>query len=319
MPVESPLLVTGLPRSGTSWTGKMLEASGQVVYVNEPMSPSRPPGGSPGVLNAQVEHRLHYIDPAAPGAWPQAFRSTLDLRFQTMAEIRSIRRPYQAARAVKYATAFAIGRHRHRRAMLDDPNALFASRWLAEAMGVGVVFLVRDPVGVIGSWRQLGWNPHLDDLLAQDALIRDHFVHRRSDIEQAAATGDWLEQMCCLWNIGNEFIDVARGEIGGVIVRRYEDLAFDPLEQFRLLYSQCGLDFGSEAYERVDRATSSSADARHRGFAWSLRGGISRTAFRQMDSRAAVTAPDQRLRSDEIDLIRTRTDTVLSRFPRSTG
>ena len=56
-----PLLVTGLPRSGTSWTGKMLEASGQVVYVNEPLNPRRPPGRSPGVLNASVTHRFQKI------------------------------------------------------------------------------------------------------------------------------------------------------------------------------------------------------------------------------------------------------------------
>ena len=60
----APLLVTGLPRSGTSWTGKMLEASGQVVYVNEPMNTRRPPGRSPGVLNAHVQHRFQYVDPA---------------------------------------------------------------------------------------------------------------------------------------------------------------------------------------------------------------------------------------------------------------
>lgn len=316
---HAPLLVTGLPRSGTSWTGKMLEASGQVVYINEPMSPRRPPGGSPGVLDAQVDHRLQYIDPAEPRAWTSAFQATLELRFQAMAEIRSIRRPYHAARAVKYATAFAVGRHRNRRAMLDDPNALFASRWLASAMGVGVVIVVRDPVGVIGSWRQLGWKPHLEDLLAQGALMRDHFAHRRSDIERAEGSGNWLEQMCCLWNLGNEFVDVVRSEVDGVLVWRYEDLAFDPLQQFRSLYGQCGLDFSSGACDRINRATSSTVDAGHRGFAWSLMGGVSRTAFRQMDSRAAVTGPDQRLRPDEIDLIRTRTSAVLDRFPRSTG
>ena len=31
--------------------------------------------------------------------------------------------------------------------------------------------------------------------------------HRSSLIERAIATGDWLEQMCCLWNVGNRFVD----------------------------------------------------------------------------------------------------------------
>ena len=42
---RSPILVTGLPRSGTSWVGKMLAASGELVYVNEPLNPQHPPAG----------------------------------------------------------------------------------------------------------------------------------------------------------------------------------------------------------------------------------------------------------------------------------
>jgi hypothetical protein len=43
-----PILVTGMPRTATSWVGKMLEASGALVDVNEPLNPQHPPGRSPG-------------------------------------------------------------------------------------------------------------------------------------------------------------------------------------------------------------------------------------------------------------------------------
>ena len=61
---ERPILVTGIPRSGTSWVGKMLDAGGEVVYINEPLSDHRPPGRSPGVLAAPVHHRFQYISEA---------------------------------------------------------------------------------------------------------------------------------------------------------------------------------------------------------------------------------------------------------------
>ena len=57
----APLLVTGMPRTATSWVGKMLEASGALVYVNEPLNPQHPPGRSPGVLRADVQHAFQYI------------------------------------------------------------------------------------------------------------------------------------------------------------------------------------------------------------------------------------------------------------------
>ena len=61
---ERPILVTGIPRSGTSWVGKMLDAGGEVVYINEPLSDHRPPGRSPGVLAAPDHHRFQYISEA---------------------------------------------------------------------------------------------------------------------------------------------------------------------------------------------------------------------------------------------------------------
>ncbi len=312
-----PLLVTGLPRCGTSWTGKMLEASGQVVYINEPMSVRRPPGGSLGVLNSEVTHHFQYIDPLDDERWRNAFRDTLRLRFRPIRELRSIRRPYQAARAIKYAGAFGVGSLRGRRAMLDDPNALFSARWLTEVMGVRTIFLVRDPVGMIGSWRQLGWQPKLQTLLAQPPLVRDHLTDMRADIEMGITRGDWIDQMCCLWNVGNRYIDTVRTEVGGVHVWRYEDLANEPMTQFEALYGSCGLNWTPRARASIEQATSAPVD-NNRAFSWSIRGGISRTAFRRMDSRASINRSDQRLKPDEVERVRELTADVLQRFPRTT-
>lgn len=317
MSSKTPLLVTGLPRSGTSWAGKMLEASSQVVYVNEPMSLSRPPGGSPGVLDAPVRHRFQYVDPQDDEVWRRAFADTLRLRFHPLRELRAVRHPYHLARGAKYGLEFSLGALRGRRAMLDDPNAVFASRWLAETMGVRTVYVVRDPVGLIGSWRQLDWRPHLDALLAQPALLRDHLDDEADDIAAALESDDWLERMCCLWNVAHRFIDSVRGDLDGVTVRRYEDLANEPIEQYRALYEWCELEWSSEAEAAIDDATSSSS-APSRAFSWSLKGGLSRTAFQRIDSRASVNRPEHRLDAAEIDRIRVLTNDVLTRFPRVT-
>src|SRR5262252_7055049 len=76
-PARRGILVTGLPRSGTSWIGKMLQASGEVVYVNEPMNANHPP--RPGILNADVSHRYQYICADNDERWVPAFHDTLRL------------------------------------------------------------------------------------------------------------------------------------------------------------------------------------------------------------------------------------------------
>ena len=312
-----PLLVTGLPRSGTSWTGKMLEASGELVYINEPMSLSRPPGGSPGVLDIEVPHRFQYIDPAADADWRRAFADTLALRFHPLSELRAVRAPYHLARGAKYAAEFTLGRWRGKRAMLDDPNAIFASRWLTERMGVTTVFVVRDPVRMIGSWRQLGWQPQLQPILDQPDLLRDHLGEYADDMRNAVAGGDWLDQMCVLWNVGNRFVDAAREELDVVVVR-YEDLAAEPLAQYEALYAACGLSWTDAARSAIEEATTAASDS-GQGFSWSLRGGLSRTAFRRMDSRASIAQPDRRLDPDEAERVRAATGAVLDLFPRVTA
>lgn len=294
----------------------MLEASRQLVYINEPMSLSRPPGGSPGVLDAEVRHRFHYVDPRDDVEWRSAFADTLRLRFHPLREIRAARTPYHLARGAKYGVAFAMGSMRGRRAMIDDPNAIFSAPWLTEVMDVRTVFLVRDPVGMIGSWRQLGWKPQLDALLAQPALLRDHLDPMRDEITAVVRDGDWLDQMCCLWNVGNRFVDSVRHDRDAVCVRRYEDLASDPMAQFESLYRFCGLEWSADSSDSIRDATTAAHDT-SRSFSWSLKGGLSRTAFRPMDSRASVNRADQRLTADEVDRVRRLTHEVLERFPRT--
>ncbi len=313
-----PLLVTGLPRSGTSWAGKMLEASGELVYINEPMSLSRPPGGSPGVLDAPIRHRFQYIDEAADDDFVGPFADTLSLRFRPVRELTAVRKPYHVARGAKYAAAFTIGSLRGKRAMLDDPNAIFALRWLTERMSVRTVVVVRDPVSLLGSWRQLGWQPQLQPILDQPDLVRDHFADDAEMIERTAAEGDWIDQMCCFWNLGNRFVRAARNDLDDVLAVRYEDLAADPLPQYEALYRWCELDWDDDAQSSIREATTASSDS-GQGFSWSLRGGLSRTAFRRMDSAASVSQVDRRLDPDETERVRAATADVLALFPRTTG
>ena len=289
----------------------MLEASREVVYVNEPLNPRRPPGRSPGVLNAKVDHRFQYICADNDAPWRAAYRDTLRLHYRFFAELRALRKPYDAGRMLKYASEFAIGARRHRRALLDDPYALYSSRWLTEQMGVRTVLLVRDPVGLLGSWKTLGWRVDLRDLLDQPLLVRDHLAPWQEDLERAAA-GDWVDQMCALWNVSHRIVDEFRTEVAGLRVWRYEHLAASPMEEFGSMYEWMGLDWSTSAQQVVRDATSTASETK--GFAWSLRGGLSRTAFRPMDSATAAKAAEGRLTPDEVRRVRDATAEVAARF-----
>jgi hypothetical protein len=338
----APLLVTGMPRSATSWVGKMLEASGALVYVNEPLNPQHPPGRSPGVLRADVSHAFQYISEENERVWLPAFRDTVRLRFHPLAELRRNHRPYDVARTVKYAAGFALGRLRGRRALLDDPYAVFAAPWLARRLGCRVVVSVRDPVATVSSWRRLGWRPRLAELLAQPALVRDRLARFAPELEAAAADGDGVGQASLLWRVIYGTVAAYRSEIAGLEVVRHEDLSADPVPAFASLYDRLGLPFGAGAERAILAATSAGsggADAagllerlraarprprpersRSGAMRWTVSAaGVSRTAARRLDSRANLGVWRERLSLEEAARIRELTADVATGFGYPSG
>ncbi|MFI7230745.1 sulfotransferase [Nonomuraea angiospora] len=272
------VLVTGLPRSGTSWTGKMLAAGGDLVYVNEPLNPQHPPGRCPGVLRATVTHRFQYICDDNAADWLPAFRDTVALRYRWLSELRANRSPYDLARLLRYGTAFAFGRLTGRRALLDDPFAVLSAGWFAASLGCRVIALVRDPVSFVASWQRLGWTVYFHELLEQPLLVRDH--PELLELRALVGSQDRLAKAAALWRATRAILE----RTPGVRVTSYESLAADPLTGFRDLYAYAGLPWTPAAERRITRACTGPSRAAT-GFAWS---GLSRTAYRPMDSRRAL-------------------------------
>ncbi|MCK2213218.1 sulfotransferase [Actinomadura sp. ATCC 31491] len=296
--VPGPVLVTGLPRSGTSWAGRMLTAGGSLVYVNEPLNPQHPPGRCPGVLAAEVTHRFQYICDDNDDLWLPAFRDTVALRYRWPAELRANRRPYDLARLLRYGTAFAHGRLTGRRALLDDPFAVLSAGWFARRLGCRVIALVREPVSFVASWQRLGWDADLRDLLDQPLLVRDH--------PEVAALGPALDRaldpvarIAALWRATRAVL----ARTPGILVVPYESLAADPLAGFRRLYAHAGLPWTPAAERRIRRACTGPARAGG-AFRWS---GLSRTAYRRMDSRQALADPARGLTPDDAARVRSLT------------
>lgn len=292
----TPVLVTGLPRSGTSWAGRMLAAGGDLTYVNEPLNPQHPPGRCPGVLRAQVTHRFQYICAENAADWLPAFRDTVALRYGFLAELRANRSPYDLGRLARYGGAFLYGRLTGRRALLDDPFAVLSAGWFAAALGCKVIALVRDPVAFVASWQRLGWTIYFHELLEQPLLARDH--PRLLDLRELVGSQDRVAKAAALWRFTREVLATTPG----IRVVSYEELAAAPVSGFRELYRYAGLTWNRRAERRIVRACAAPGPAAAwSGFAWS---GLSRTGFRPMDSRQALRSAARGLTPSEVARIR---------------
>jgi Sulfotransferase domain len=310
---HAPVVVTGMARCGTSWVGKLLQASRELTYINEPLNPKHPPGRSPGLLNASVERHYQYISEHNEDGWLTALGDTLHLRYHLGAELRRNRSPYDLARMARYATSFLTGRLRGRRALLDDPYALLASQWLANRLGCRVVVIVRDPVAMVASWKRLGWSTDLGELLHQPALMRDWLAPFCRELERVAASGDTVDRVALLWRLLYLVAAEYERRCPAIQFVRYEDLATEPVRRFADLYATLGLDFDERAEAEVVQSTSGSA--RRIAHRWSLsRSGLSKTGFRPMDSRANLDAWKRQLDDGEVARVRAATAAVASQW-----
>jgi len=248
-------LITGMARSGGSWVSRMVAGSGEVVHINEPFNRRHPPGLTPGILRVPPPRAYQYVGAHNETEYVAGFRDMLRLRYNVVAELRANRGIYDLAKMAKYATAFSHGRVRGLRPLIDDPYMVFAAEWMAERLDCQVVMLVRHPAGIVSSLARIGtgWSDNLPDIAAQPELVRDLLAPYAEELERAAREPlEPIAHGALLWKVIHAGIQHQVEHNPRFVVVRYEDLATDPMNEFRALYSRLeGLSFNDAAQDAV--------------------------------------------------------------------
>ena len=179
----------------------------------------------------------------------------LRLRYNLVAELRTNRGIYDLAKMAKYATAFSHGRARGMRPLIDDPYMVFAAEWMAERLDCQVVMLVRHPAG-----HRLEPRPDRHRLERQPARHR-LAARARPRLPRAVRRGARARGPRAARPDRARRASVARHPCGiahqvarnpRFVVVRYEDLAGDPLNEFRALYDRLdGVTFNRSAEATV--------------------------------------------------------------------
>jgi hypothetical protein len=297
-----PILVTGSHRSGSTWLGQMLAASGEVGYVHEPFNIYR----GPGICRARFSRWYTYIRPGTDGEIAAEFRRLLAFRYNYGAQALSVRSTEDVKALLRDGGRFLGFRIKHARPLLKDPMALFSAEWIAEAFDAQVVVVVRHPAAFASSIKLDGWTHPFSHFTDQPALIDDHLRPFKDEITGFAhEEHDILEQAALLWRLIHSTIDGYRSRHPEWLFVRHEDLSRDPVGGFRNLYEALGLRYTAEAREAVLRSSSPSN---------SIDRDTNSRLFLARDSRANVDNWRRRLTSAEVDCIRTKVADVSPLF-----
>lgn len=297
-----PILITGSHRSGTTWVGRMLDQSGQLAYISEPLNVWH----RPGVLGASVTHWYTYICRENEEQFLPAFKETLKFNYHLWDEIRSLRSPKDFLRMLRDAAIFSVGRLGHRRPLIKDPFALFSALWFAERLECEVVIVMRHPAAFASSLKRLGWSFNFKDLLEQPLLMRDWLEPFRSELESAVQQPlDLIGQGSLLWRLIAHFVNEATQHNPRLHVVLHEELSRQPVEAFKKLYAQLGLPFTSRACAGILRATSSQ-NPQEVSLNW--------VYSTNLDSAANLENWKQRLTAEEINRVRDLTRDMAGLF-----
>jgi hypothetical protein len=290
---KSPILVTGMHRSGTTWVGRMLAASREAVYFHEPLNLDC----SPALLRRSLETQYVYITDENEGDYLDAFRRLL--AFPLGSRVLERRRSQRLRRLGRLLQARAT----HARALLKDPFAVFSAPWFARRLRAEVVVVVRHPLAVVGSTKRLHWGFDPKWLLGQPLLMRDRLEPFRAELESPPT--DIVGQAALLWRLVYGVVRDYAQELPQVRVVRHEDLSRDPAAEFERLYDELGLSFGGRVRRAIERTTSSENPAET---------ALADPDAIELDSRANLESWTRRLTEDEIALVRRRTEDVAQAF-----
>lgn len=250
------IFVTGAPRSGTTFAGKILSTPVSVDYIHEPFNPAC---GLPGLAT-----RYLYVRPGTEEEQqlrPMVSRMlAYDFRLTTAIYERDSQLKRLVKRAVgsrgPYYLRLARLNPLSRFAVVKDPVGCLLTGWLTNEFDFRSVVLLRHPVAFVASTRRLGWNlrEHLDALIRQPHLAEDWLG---SGLHELAGRS-WsthAEQGAILWRALNTVLLRQAGDNPDIIVLRHEDLSARPVAEFRSLYERLGLPWSRRVERRVRRLT----------------------------------------------------------------
>lgn len=214
-PTSGPILITGVPRSGTTWLARQLAQGGHSALAGrEPMNPR----GRQYALGGTLDGWTRLSDPT-----PRQ-RRLLRLAYQGLLPPVYSRYGFRQWAAPLPWT----------RVIVKDPFATLSIPAIVRETGANAVLLFRHPGAVLSSYRRMGWTPDLDEL---DGLVDVD----RPDPDVDGSVDPVVGDMARFWSAINRVaVADALGTAGAVVVS-HEDLSTAGPAGVRALGAACGL------------------------------------------------------------------------------
>ncbi len=250
------VLVTGAPRSGTTFVGSVLSFPREVDYIHEPFNPEC---GMRGIKTRYLYTRGGAESGAEVDFWISrllAYRFTLQTaQYPGNTLLRGWVKRVVGGRGVNYFRLARVNPFSEY-ALVKDPFACLLPEYLSRAHGIKTLALIRHPVAFVAGVRRMKWDPNkgLHAIAAKPELIEDYFAGEEDLLKPGA---NMVQSAARLWRALNKVILRQATENSSIKVVTLERLSASPIEQFELIYAWAGLPWRDSYRRRILRMTSS--------------------------------------------------------------
>lgn len=244
-----PVILAGLPRSGTTWLAEVLATARGVQYIHEPFNITHRPAARPHYLTYAT---ARHADPAFEAYAREAFSG----------RVKPVKGsgPRGKAHPAWWPT----------RLVVKDVHTPLALEWVDRHVSPQVVIATRHPCAVASSWlrlrRQLPkdfhWQDmelHLQPLLAQPALVEgDGPLAPFRDVLRSAET--YLERFGAYWGACYHVILRQRAAHPAWTLVPHEALCVDPDGEFRRVFERLHLRWSPATTAHLAASTTTASD-----------------------------------------------------------
>jgi len=246
---DSPILVTGSHRSGTTFTGKVLSLDKNLGLIYEPFNKNR----FNGIIRFNTQEWYQYIDSSNSKEYSSNFRETLNYNFSVDVDDLKKKPLVKSLRLFKAFLVAQEHRYFHKRPLVKDPIALFSAPWLAKTFNMRVVLLIRHPAAFVSSLKGLNWTYDFSNFTRQPLLMNSHYLEPfREEIEGFMANErPIIEQASLLWRIFYSTVRQYQEEFPDWIYLKHEVLSRDPVNEFKKLYERLNLNFTEDIQKEI--------------------------------------------------------------------
>jgi len=315
--ISKPILVTGSHRSGTTWVGRTINQHPSIHYIHEPFNlehqnflfnnPCKKwfyhPSDDRDVLttNANMEKLVQKnAEPKLIKLGKLAINS-LQNGWRLRSEYANTSSPFVSS-IIFELEKLAYQIRNQPRFLIKDPFAVLAIEWFVNEFDFQPICLIRNPIAFVGSIKKWNWEFDATNNLSKD-YIKNFLPKNLSDkLEKPNQPENLVDQGILLWNIIHYSIATDIEKHPEWCFVRQEDIARDPINNFRKIFSYINLEFTPKIEDHIIKMTTASSKE------------ASTSDFQPRNSTESLNTWQLRLTKDETAKIVRETEEIAQKF-----